>query len=1006
MAGKNSKEELAWQEYLASIEEKPEEKKKGFDLEKSLKKLLKKIGLGKEKEEEQLKDQAAITAQEAKEKTFGREKPALEKMDASSLEKYFNRIEEKRKLEAEIAKKEAGPGEARVGREKKLPVQPGLVKKAAEEIEQQISKKPGPEQGVEKKPFEGKPEAEKQAPKKMPAALAWKRPEKKPKEKAPAGKQSMAAPEEEKKAPIEKKLELMPKPGEKKGIEKKIAFLPKAIKEAIKPKGKKGKEKKPAKGKEGAEKPEAGKKAPKKMPAALAWKRPAKKTKEKEKEAEKKEEKAPEPEKGEAIVEFLSKRPSLADIPVSEIEKMPKEEIERRVKMEKIANKARGWYGDRLRHKRAALIGWRIRKKATLQNLRKKEKAKKLSKKEKAKKKKLLSDDQELREELKTLDQKIRTLKKIAKQKETQEKALEEKVKAVGVEIPEAETQAIEKGRKQFKKKTEMSELIDAMRVVAVEMAAVATRQDMRGVSWKQALTVDDQIHAQERLIKNLETAFYKRKVDFDQFREKLFEHQSKLAELKIKKKLAEERKKSLPLEIRQAMEQPGFEKTPMAKQPVTAALSPEAVRALEKLAKKPGTQQFQEQTSEAIQKLAEEETERKTETQESRRFAEKTAEALQKIAEKLNAVQPQQPPQVYWQPPPQQPAAEKGKPEQAPAEKPGSQPAQQPQQDRQQAWRQPQPQPYQPIPPEASRMVVEKGKPRRGRKPKKAQRVIQAEPVEERQPERVIERIIERPGMERMRKAIERDEREEALRERSLEERERAVSQMEKEAEEKQGEGKKLLERIKEKIVPGAKHEEHRAKIGKDLDRAIREKAAAGHVSRKQVDRIEEKLGELLEKYKIPENALAAHVQTLDSNRLVQDFQKLISLIERKKEDATAELIKPAPGFDISTGVIARKREKLIGKEKDIIKTKIETSFDRLLRLVQLKGIINLNDAAKQLGMNKKDVQECAEILERNKLIQLNYPPIGAVKLVYPGYLEWKQKQKVKEREEKKNKK
>ncbi len=1009
MAKKTTKEEIAWQEYLASIEEKPEEKKrKGFNLNKSIHELLKKIGL--EKEKENLKDEAAITAKEAK--ADSPKKQPLKKMDASSLEKYFKRIEDQRKLEAEIAKNKQEEPEKR---KEKLPVQAELVKEAAKEIEQQLAKKEHKEK---------KPEEPLKKPEKMPAALAWKKPFlpkeqakiKKPKEQAKATKEkekkkaaeakAEKTPEKKKKQaeekktkkeakeekPAEKTAELTPKPGQKKGIGKKIVFLPKAIKEAVK-----GKKEEKEKTKE-----ESKKKPKKKKPVE------EKKGKKKEEKEASKEEKKPEPEKGEALAEFLSKRPSLAEFPVSEIRKMPKEEIERHIKMEKLANKTRGWYGDRLRHKKAALVGWRVRKKAALHNLRKKEKNKKLSKKERKKKKKLLSDDRGLRERVKTLDEKIKTLKRIAKQKENQEKALEEKAKEVGVEMPKAETKAIEKGRKKFKKKTEMSELIDAMRGVADEMAAVATRQDMGRVSWKQALTVDDQISAQERLIKGLEKAFYKRKVDFDQFREKLFEYQSKLAELKIKKRLAEERKKSLPLEIRQAMEKPGFEKTPMAKQPVTATLSTKAVKALEKMARKPGSGKFQEQASEAIKKLAEEETERKTETMESKRFAEKTTEALQKIADRINAVPSSRtqspPPQAYWPPPQQQPSQQKPPQQATPTPAKPLEPKQEQQKPAQR--QQPQPAPPQWAPPTAtpsepaSRMVVEKGKPRRGRKPKKAQRVIQNEIPDTRPSQKVIERIIERPGMQRMRKAIEADEREEALKEKRIEKRENTISKREKE-----GKGKKILDRIKEKIVPGAKHKEAKRKIGRDLDKAIREKAA-GHISGKQVDRIEEKLGELLERYKIPENALAAHVQTLDSNRLVQDFQKLISLIERKKENAADELIKPAPGFDISTGVIAKKREKLIGKEKDIIKTKIETSFDRLLRLVQLKGIINLNEAAKQLGMDKKDVQECAEILERNKLIQLSYPPIGAVKLVYPGYLEWKQKQKKKEKEEKKKNK
>jgi hypothetical protein len=50
--------------------------------------------------------------------------------------------------------------------------------------------------------------------------------------------------------------------------------------------------------------------------------------------------------------------------------------------------------------------------------------------------------------------------------------------------------------------------------------------------------------------------------------------------------------------------------------------------------------------------------------------------------------------------------------------------------------------------------------------------------------------------------------------------------------------------------------------------------------------------------------------------------------------------------------------------------------------------------------------VQDCAEVLERSRLIKLRYPPIGAVKLIYPGYLKWKAQEKKKRGERKRRKK
>lgn len=813
MAKKKKNEEAAWDEYLASIQEKPAaEEKKGRSFGERLRGFFSRLGFKKKaREEKALEKQVEISAKEGK-KIAMEGQVKKEVADESqekfhlAIEDYLARIEEQRKLEE---------------------------RKAAEETEFKAGK--------------GAEEAEK------PAAAG---------EEAAAGgaEKEIAVP----------------------AVSKRILFLPKA------------RAKKAAVEKE---KPEAKKGKAGAVPKAAAAPKPAVI------------EPPMIPVKSGMLEKFLVERPSMAKKSVREIKALSPEEIRQAVKLERIARKTAGWYGDMLRHKKAALSGWRIRKKVRLHQLKKKEKGGRLSKRDAVQKRALVSDDVDLREKINQLDSQIRGLRRVAGQQKRDSAILEKKVKSVGVEIPKADLRAAEKGMAGLKENGVVIDVVEAIKSVADQLAAGAARQSMAGVSLADALTIDEQIQTQQRMIHNLEIAFYKRKVDFEQFREKMFDYQSKLSEMRIKKRISDDRLADMTPEMREMLREKARDNLGYGAGTGREGISPRVASALEKIAEAPKPA-IDEKFSEAMRKIAEQEAQRATERTEDKRFAERTADALQKIAEKLSTVQKTE--RVEERPAPRKeeavPKREGAEEEYTPMKRPG---------------------------------ITREG----GEKYEKIRREIErAEAQEEKSRQRVVERVVERQ--------VER-------------------------APERQFEPK-----------PG---------ISPVVGTAIREKAAESSISKSQVDRIEQRLGELLEKYHIPDRAVAAQISSLDSDRLVQDFQKLIGLIESKKEAAAAEFIKPAPGFDISTGIISKKREKITGQEKDIKRARIETSFDLLLNLVQLKGIVTLDDAAKELGINKKQAQDCAEILESNKLIEMIYPPIGSVKLIYPRYLKWKEEEKEK---------
>ena len=886
----NNKEK-AWRDYLQSIEKKPQKTaKKGGSIGQTFKSLLKKVGIGKPKKikGEEIKRQIEISAKEAKKRPVAErqvEKIAVEEMPkitSKPVEEKIPAAEHLKGIAEQIKAKKTPPAERKF-------------------LKREIEKKPVEEKLGEKIPEKG-------IPSRMEKYIT-KIEEKEKTEKERKEFEELEKQLEEKKRIEEKKREFVEKPekdilkksllaklkeGKKKlGISKKISFMPKA---------------------------EKGKKA-----KAI----PTKKRRQKELISDK------------VIAAFFKPEPSFAKKSIEEIKKLSPTQIKKEIKKERIEKRARGWYGNSLKHKKAAISGWMIRKKVKLHQLKKKEKTGTLTKKEEKTKKRLIYEDKELRLKIQELDQKIKSLKKIAVKKDKENKILEKKIKKVGMKIPKEEARAIEKEKGISEKKEDMQQVVQVMKKIVDEIAATASRPTLAGEEKEGEMVIEDQIKAQEKLIQSLERAFYKRKVDFNQFREKMFDYQSKLTEMKIKKKIHEEKLAGMTPEMRQVMEK----RIEARRKGTDVGLTKKTAEALEKLATKKEKTKLEEKTAEAIKKLAEKEIGRAVREEREKRFAEKTASALERIAGKLGRIQEKRP-EAGARPAQPYPRGTAAAPpaQRAAAPRAGAAPA-----------------------PRAA-PVTEKGR-KRG-KVKKGAEVETAPQARAPRPAMGAAEGMPRP----------------------------AAGFYEEEPVKKKG----FLEKIKEKSAL------RQRPINPMIDKVIREKAAGAStaISKEQIDKVEQKLGKLLQKYDIPSEPVAAHIKTLDSNKLVYDFQKLINLIETKRESAAVEFIKPAPGFDIKTGVISKKKERIVGKEKEIKRARIETSFDKLLNFVKIKGMTNVADAAKKLGMTKKDVQECAEILERSRLIQLTYPPIGPVKLIYPAYLKWKLAEKKRKQEAKKKKK
>ena len=179
------------------------------------------------------------------------------------------------------------------------------------------------------------------------------------------------------------------------------------------------------------------------------------------------------------------------------------------------------------------------------------------------------------------------------------------------------------------------------------------------------------------------------------------------------------------------------------------------------------------------------------------------------------------------------------------------------------------------------------------------------------------------------------------------------------------------------QKEQPQSIIEHPHASASQSVSTILREKAK-GNIDEGKLKSIEEKLELLMRKYNIPSEEIESKVEGMETAKLIDSFNKLISLLELEKK-AEQELnkvyrIQTVTGFKES----AKKVEEIKGIATELKKHRIITDFDRVLTLVDDEGRINTGNAAEQLAVPKKRIEECAEILEKDKLIELSYPPIG----------------------------
>lgn len=148
---------------------------------------------------------------------------------------------------------------------------------------------------------------------------------------------------------------------------------------------------------------------------------------------------------------------------------------------------------------------------------------------------------------------------------------------------------------------------------------------------------------------------------------------------------------------------------------------------------------------------------------------------------------------------------------------------------------------------------------------------------------------------------------------------------------------------------------------------------------SLERVTELNRKIGDLMQKYDISEEALEARLAIArqeSKGDIIDSMNRLVGLIEaeRRQGEQKTERIETAMRFTEATAV----QEEAKGVETEIRKNVIVTDFDKVYSMVQGSGRIGVNEISRQLGIPKGKVEDCLNVLRREKQVEVIYPAFG----------------------------
>lgn len=158
-------------------------------------------------------------------------------------------------------------------------------------------------------------------------------------------------------------------------------------------------------------------------------------------------------------------------------------------------------------------------------------------------------------------------------------------------------------------------------------------------------------------------------------------------------------------------------------------------------------------------------------------------------------------------------------------------------------------------------------------------------------------------------------------------------------------------------------------------------------HIRHEKVKALEQKVSELAREHDVSPGAVEQATQ-METQEVIKQQSSLPNISETEEKVESAK--KAGKGME---------HHEILGLIEEIQKHRIITDFDRIYDEVTEKKRVSAAKLAQDLEIPKTRVEDCAKILEEDKLIEVDYPPVGDEFLQVTKYSE-----EVREKKEKQN--
>jgi CBS domain-containing protein len=125
--------------------------------------------------------------------------------------------------------------------------------------------------------------------------------------------------------------------------------------------------------------------------------------------------------------------------------------------------------------------------------------------------------------------------------------------------------------------------------------------------------------------------------------------------------------------------------------------------------------------------------------------------------------------------------------------------------------------------------------------------------------------------------------------------------------------------------------------------------------------------------------------MEKLKTMKVKDLMKKPITIYFKSSIEKAASMMKK---YSINRLIVVDKNKKMVGiisktdlvkgASKVIVKKRIETTIDEVLKIIEEKGSITIDEIAKKFHVDVSVIEEWAKILEEHRLASINYPIIG----------------------------